>query len=163
MTRDLILYSTTTFLAFAIAEQFYNDIHYAWCSPNFSYPSLELALRNPPSSTPREIYERLHQDVTRGDGHSEKILANRIGIQSGAAQKAATGAITVKEKKEIFSIARAAPLPFFKPLLYVIPFSLVADRVRPVPVTKRANPISREYIIDELPRSYFDVIEYRPT
>ena len=165
MPQDLILYSTNSFLAFRIAEEFYGDVHYVWCSPHFGFPqgrSLNPGFTNPPSASPREISERLYEDVLRGDKHSVKVLANRTGIQNGATQKAAAGKITHARKREIFSIAKQADLQFFKPLLYVIPFSLVTSLIEPVSVSKRANPLSREYIIRDLPRDCFDVIEYRP-
>lgn len=165
MEDSLLLYSTNTFLAFRIAEQFYRDVHYVWCSPYFEAPrtpTASLAFTNPPSASPRDIYERLHDDVVRGDSHSPKILANRTGIQNGAAQQAMAGKITEEEKVEIYSIANEAALPFFKPLLYLIPISLVTHLLEPVPLAKRANPLSKEYIIRELPRDCFDVIAYRP-
>lgn len=165
MEKNLLLYSTNTFLAFRIAEQFYRDLHYVWCSPYFDAPqgpTSSPAFINPPSASPRDIYERLHEDVIRADEHSTKVLSNRTGIQNGAAQKATAGLITEADKMEIYSIASKAGLQFFKPLLYLIPFSLVAHLLEPVPVAKRANPLSREYIIRELPRDCFDVIAYRP-
>jgi hypothetical protein len=163
MAQDLLLYSTNTFLAFKIAEQFYGNVHYVWCSPYFSFTSApSFSFTNPPSSSPREIYERLYQDVTMGDKHSTKIMSNRTGIQNGATQKAAAGVITDKQKREIYSIANQADPQFFKPLLYIIPFSHVISLVQIVPVRRRANPLSKEYIIEELPRDCFDVVEYRP-
>jgi hypothetical protein len=163
MAGDLLLYSTNTFLAFKIAEQFYGDLHYVWCSPDFSSANVpSLAYSNPPSSSPRDIYERLHEDVTRGDKHSAKVLANRTGIQNGATQKANLGVITDKQKREIYSIANQASIQFFKPLLFVIPLSSVGHLIQLVPVRKRANPLSREYIVEQLPRACFHVLDYRP-
>jgi hypothetical protein len=44
-------------------------------------------------------------------------------------------------------------------LLYIIPAGPVAGLVREVPVVERAHPLSVEYIIEALPKKYFDAIE----
>lgn len=162
MAEHLLLYSTNTWLAFKISKEYYGDVHYAWCSPYFSARSVPAYdYTNPPSSSPGEIYDRLFADVTRGDLHSSRIEANRVGIINGANKKAAEGVINNREKKEIHSIVRQAEILNFRPLLYVIPYSAVKDMVRVVPMNKRAHPFSVEYIVEMLPRDFFDVIEYR--
>ena len=40
----------------------------------------------------------------------------------------------------------------------VIPFSLVRDKIEPVPVSQRAHPLSAEFIVKKLPRNCFDAI-----
>lgn len=158
---SLLLYSTNTWLAYKVSKEYYGDLHYVWCSPHFSsqsVPSYDYA--NPPSSSPSEIYQSLLAEVTRDDLHSVKIEANRVGIMNGANIKEASKTITNRQKREIHSIVKQAERSYFRPLLYIIPFSLVCDRVREVPVKLRAHPFSREFVIEDLPRTCFDIIEY---
>jgi hypothetical protein len=158
----LLLYSTNTWLAYKISKEYYGDVHYVWCSPYFSFKSLTSHdVANPPSSSPGEIYDRLFEDVRYGELHSAKIDANRVGLINGANKKAAAGVITTQQKREIHSIVKRAERSSFRPLLYIIPFALVTDLIVNVPVKSRAHPLANEFIIEMLPRRYFDVIEYR--
>jgi hypothetical protein len=157
----LILYSTNSWLAYAVAERYYGRQHYVWCTPFFdpgSTPSLDYAV--PPSSSPAEIYRGLMEDVRRGDRHSAKIDANKAGILRGAQSKMTNGDIVDEEASEIGSIVNEAEVRDFTPLVFVIPHHLVKGIIREVPVNQRAHPMSREYIIDKLPRSSFDVIKF---
>jgi hypothetical protein len=160
-TTPLVLYSTNTWLAYTIAEKYYKQVHYAWCSPYFDARNASSTNRTiPPSSSPLEVYQALSQEVGRGDRHSAKIGANRIGILRGSGVKLAQGVITKEEKQEIAEIVELAQVYDFRPVLYVIPFALVGSLVRSVAVSKRAHPLSDEYIIEALPRRFFDVIEF---
>lgn len=161
-TDHLLLYSTNTWLAYKISKEYYGDVHYVWCSPYFSAKSIPAYdYTNPPSSTPGEIYDRLWYDATRGDLHSARISANRTGIIEGANRKAALGTINAIQKREIYSIVKQAETMSFRPLLYVIPFALVVEVVKDVPVDRRAHPFSKEFTIESLPKRWFDIIEYR--
>ena len=157
----LLLYSANTWLAYKVSREYYGDLHYVWCSPHFSsqsVPSYDYA--NPPSSSPSGIYQSLLAEVAGQDLHGVKIEANRVGIMNGANMKAASKKITNRQKREIHSIVKRAERSYFRPLLYIIPFSMVRHLVREVPVKMRAHPFSREFVIEELPRTYFDIIEY---
>lgn len=160
--NHLLLYSTNTWLAYKISKEYYGDFHYVWCSPYFSARSVPAYdYTNPPSSSPSEIYDVLFADTKRGDLHSARIEANRIGLLHGANKKAAAGIIDGKKKREIYSIVKQAETLNFRPLLYIIPSALVLDMAKEVPVNKRAHPFSVEFIIENLPRSHFDIVEYR--
>lgn len=162
VANHLLLYSTNTWLAYKISKEYYGNVHYAWCSPYFSARSVPAYdYTNPPSSSPGEIYDMLFADAKRGDLHSARVEANRVGLLHGANRKAAAGVITGRQKKEIYSIVKQAETLNFRPLLYIIPSTLVLDVAKEVPVNKRAHPFSVEFIIENLPRDYFDVIEYR--
>jgi hypothetical protein len=160
MSREpIVLYSVNTWLAYAIAEQYYADGHYVWCTPHFdpsSVPSINYAV--PASSSPIEIYRGLRKDVSSGDRHSAKIAANKAGILRGMEAQRSAGRITDESAAEIASIVEAADIQDFRPLCYVIPFQLVRDRIEAVPVSQRAHPLSAEFIIRSLPRDCFDVI-----
>lgn len=158
MPDPLLLYSTNTFLAYHINQMYYSNLHYVWCSAFFGANNTPSVSPNPPSSSPQEIYETLQKDIQNGDRHSTKIRQNRAGLRRGAVVKHRMGAIDDRQKLEIFDKVRRAQFMEFKPLLYVIPFSLVADISTPVPVRYRSNPLSEEYIIERLPHRSFDTI-----
>jgi hypothetical protein len=161
MAEPLVLYSTSTWLAFSIAERFYSSVHYAWCSPYFSPPSALSGSAAPPTSIPREIYENLFDEVIQSDSHSSAVDRNRVGILRGAACKRTANVITAEVETEIAEIVRMAEVRLFRPLLFVIPFAGVRTIAKVVPPKERAHPMSIEYRIDELPRHLFDVLELR--
>lgn len=161
MAEPLVLYSTNTLIAYRINERFYGQIHYVWCSPFFSSsaPNL-LDVQMPPSSTPCDICRRFLDDVARLDRHSPNIEGNRTGLQKGMTARRREGMIDHEKSEEIGRIIEEASLEDYRPLLYVIPFEGVRNLVRPAPLSERAHPFSPEYVIDRLPRSRFDVLEW---
>lgn len=162
--EPVVLYSTNTLLAFRIAEKYYQGKHYVWCAPYFSANSLPEAERTtPPSSTPSAIYDRLYQEAFSGDEHEQwKIDANKTGLRNGAEAKAKAGVITEQQKLEIQAMINSAKPRHFRPLLYIIPYSSILDLLKKPAVEKRADILSEEYIIESLPRSTFDYIDYKP-
>ena len=97
--EPLLLYSTNTWLAYMIAQRFYKQVHYVWCTPHFD--SLSVASHDatvPPTSTPREIYRNLFNEVKSGDRHSLKINENKTGICRGAESNRLAGLITGQEE-----------------------------------------------------------------
>jgi hypothetical protein len=161
MDQPLILYSTNTLLAYSIAERFYRGVHYAWCSPMYDGARSAAHITIPPSSSPAEIYRTYAEDARRGDRHSEAFERNRRGIRRGAKINLARGVLTQAARDEIVKIAQNAGPNDFRPVLYIIPFDRVVDRVVEVPVSERAHPLSVEYRIEDLPRHCFDMIELR--
>lgn len=160
MTAPLVLYSTNTWLAYVIGERFYRGEHYVWCTPDFDARALaRIDQVTPPSSSPAEIYRDLHEDVLRGDSHSSKIKDNMTGILRGVAAKRAAGVISDDDQSDIVSMLDGASGRDFRPLLYVIPYDRVSGIVRAAPIAERAHPLSREYVIERLPRHDFDVLE----
>jgi hypothetical protein len=159
MSNPLLLYSTNTLLAYHINQTYYADLHYAWCSAFFGAANIPSPYRpNPPSSSPQEIYETLLKAVESGDRHSERIRLNKAGLRRGATFKHGQGDISDMQRLEILDKVRLAQCADFKPLLYVIPYTLVSDMLITVPVKHRANPLSEEYIIARLRRNSFDII-----
>lgn len=114
----------------------------------------------PPTSNPGEIYRNLLAEVLNGDRHSAKIQENKVGILKGATFKKQAGIITEQQEKDIAAIVDIAETRDFRPLLYIIPFYLVKDLIKDIPVSERAHPLSIEYVIEQLPRQYFDIIEF---
>jgi hypothetical protein len=85
----------------------------------------------------------------------------RTSAASPAAEiKLAAGIITEGQHDEIARIVDTADFRDFRPLLYVLPFAPVADRVEAVPLARRASLFHEEYTIERLPRALFDVIEW---
>src|SRR5262245_61339202 len=115
----LVLYSTNTWLAWAISKRYYGDRHWIWCSPFFR-PNGTAPTTFPPSAIPGAIYDRLYEDVASGDEHSSWIAQNRVGLLKGSECKHREGVITEQQKLEIGSIVKSARIEEFKPLLYVI-------------------------------------------
>jgi len=131
--RHIVLYSASSWLAYKISEEYYGGQHYVWCTPHFdpsSVPSIDYTV--PPSSSPIEIYRNLREDVKRGDRHSAKIAANKAGLLRGMERKRAAGEITDEQASEIASILDAAEPRDFRPLIFVIPFHLVQDKLSKV-------------------------------
>ena len=155
-----LLYSVNTWLSYNISDRYYGGVHHVWCSPVFSmqnHPGFQAT--PPPTSCPSNIYHCLAEEVRRRDGHSAKIAENRSGLITGAQKQHSSGIITDGELQNIEEIVDAADCADFRPLLYLIPFVGVSHLLKEVPVSKRAHPLSQEYIIEELPTTLFDVIE----
>jgi len=159
LSRSLLLYSTNTWLAWAIAERYYRGIHWVWCSPFFRPERGLSPVAMPPTAIPGEIYDTLAKHVRAGDRHSPFINGNRVGILNGAKCKAEAGVITEKEHAEIVGAVDHAQIADFRPVLYVMPFRAVSRRVIAVPEAERAHSLSIEYRVEDLPRYLFDVIE----
>jgi hypothetical protein len=161
MDEPLILYSTNTWLAYAIAERFYGGVHHAWCSPVYDGATAARHVNIPPSSSPAEIYRALAEDAHRGERHSELFRRNVMGVIAGAGQKLQEGVITRSQHDEIEAMATNAHPREFRPILYVIHYARVRDRVYEVDLASRAHPFSVEFRVPELPRNCFDAIETR--
>lgn len=161
MKEPLVLYSTNTWLAYAIAERFYGGVHFAWCSPVYNGSTAASHVNIPPSSSPAEIYRLLFREVERGEQHSEAIKNNRTGVQNGADAKLGAGVITDAEHGEIIKIVERAEVRDFRPVLFVIPYDRVRGAVIDVPVHQRAHPLSEEYRVETLSRDCFDMLELR--
>jgi hypothetical protein len=162
MSDPLILYSCATWLAYIINQRYYDGMHYVWCTPFFDPSSpfcIDAAV--PPTSSPREIYNNLFEEVSRRDKHSAKIAQNRVGILRGADVKLKHGVITASQRDDIAAIVESAELLDFKPLLLAIPYAQAASQAVKVPIKDRAHPLSEEFIIENLSRSKFDVFELR--
>ena len=159
-SMGLILYSANTWLSYIIAEKYYGGLHFIWCTPNAQTNNqIHIDITTPPTSTPIEIFKGLQEEVKRGDKHSAKIKENKVGLLRGALIKKNLGIITEDQETEIQTIVEKAEIRDFRPLLYVLPHDKVAYLLKNVPIVDRAHPLSVEYVIEELPRNLFDVIE----
>lgn len=155
----LALYSTVSTLAYWIAQRYYGQRHYVWCSP--APDTDRFAPINPPSSDPVRIYWTFHDDIAAGDEHSAKVKENRLGIIRGAAARHGQGVIDEATRQSIEDTVRLAPLNAFAPLFLVIPVAGVARDLRAANPVDRARVTAEEFVIDDLARSRFDVLTLR--
>jgi hypothetical protein len=153
-----VLYGTVTQLAFNINERYYRGLHYMWCTPCFDIDLKSPVYTVPPTSSPFQIYQTLAREVAAADLHSEKINANRVGIQRGALKMLERGVIDQKTAERIQNTAIVAPVASFRPLLCVISADRAHEHCTEVDITAMANPLSQEFIVEDLPRTAFDVI-----
>lgn len=157
----LFLYSTSVFLKLHIQERFRKDMHYVWCSEYFD--SNKLSSYSPgslvaPSANPADIYRALRRDVDGKDRHSAKIGELKASLLKLAIEWEGNGEIQASEKDEIAYMVQNASFDYWRPLIYIIPRSLVELRLQLVPPDKRAG-FGLEYIISDLKRTEFDIIE----
>ncbi|MBN14533.1 MAG: hypothetical protein CMJ15_04830 [Pelagibacterium sp.] len=153
-----ILYSAMTTLAYNVNMKYYSGRHYMWCTPYFGSDFLSPHFTVPPSSSPLEIYQTIKKEIDGADLHGTKIKLNKMGIRRGADIMASRGQITDDQKREIHTICKMAPPQQFRPLLCVISRVEAVPYYQKVEVKDRANPLSHEYIVADLPQSAFDVI-----
>src|SRR5215510_13966825 len=143
------LYSTNPFLKLLIQEQFRKDIHYVWCSEHFDAKKVaaySLGSLVAPSSNPADIYREVRRDIEGGDSHSAKIKGWRASLLGLAIEWEMKGEIQAFEKNEIAYMIDKAPLAQWRPLIYVIPRTLVVSRLQLVAPALRAG-LGLEYII----------------
>jgi hypothetical protein len=160
MSEPLVYYSTNTLLAYNISQKYYRQKHFVWCTPHFEPWTGADEYTVPDSSSPKQIFKDLYKAVCSMDKHNLNIRSNRLGLRRGVAAKRETGMINDEQAKEILAEIKQAESGFFRPFLYVIPYLLVKDMIIELPPRERANPLSVEYKILELPRDCFDRIEY---
>jgi hypothetical protein len=156
-----LLYSTNVFLKFLIQQKFRNDEHYVWCSDSFDAltgAKYSVGSLVAPSANPAEIYRQLRLDIQNKDRHSFKINAQKASLTSLAIDWEASGVISSDNKDEIIFMVTNASFDDWRPLLYIIPRSLVELRIKTVPIHKRAS-FGDEFILEDLRRPEFDVIE----
>lgn len=153
-----VLYSAMTAVAFNINTRYYGGLHYMWCTPYFGSDFESPHFTVPPSSSPLEIYNTFKKEIDGADLHNSKIKLNRIGIRKGADAMLKLGKISEEAHGEILAISKIAPMQQFRPLLCIIPRIEAVPYYQKVDVRSRANPLSHEYIVSNLPQSAFDVI-----
>jgi len=150
-------------MKFRIQRDYRNDVHYVWCSENFDSTKLDPYAPGfgiARSADPAAIYQELTKDVDTGDLHSAKITSQRLTLKKLANDWAEAGEITEEKQEEIIYMVDYASLREWRPLLYLIPRVLVAERLERVHISRRASSSgAEEYIIRDLRRSEFEFIE----
>lgn len=162
MIAGPLLFSTNPLIKLLIQERYRNDLHYVWCSESFDSSKqhgYSLASLVAPSSNPISIYKELREGWRKGEKHSEKIRQTKATLKALAVDWHAKGEISEQDKEEIILLADEPDLTYWRPLVYVIPRSIVEVRLQPVHLGKRAS-LGLEFIIEDLQRSEFDIIEF---
>ena len=155
------LYSTNAYIKLVIQKEFRKDLHYVWCSETFDSRRVDpysIRANVPPTSNPAEIYQQLKGSSSRADAHCPKIREQKLSFKKLAIEWSTTGDITSDERDEIMHLVDIATFPEWRPLLYIIPQGLVADRTSLVARPDRAGS-GPEYIVRDMKRSEFDVLE----
>jgi hypothetical protein len=164
MSSQPVLYSTNPALKLLIQREYRGDLHYVWCSEFFdsrAAPSFSLATLIGRSSNPADIYKELTQDVSPAfDRHSAKITQIKGSLTALASEWFRDGAISEMARDEIIYLLNHAGPHEWRPLLYVIPRTAVASRMKEVPPAQRSG-FGREWIVEDLAPGEFDVIEFR--
>lgn len=107
MAEPLILYSTNTWLAYAISERYYGGMHYAWCALVFDSSSrFTREVVSTATSNPVTIYRNLRDETKGGDRHSSRVRENKAGILRGATLKRAARVITEEQERDIAAIVQ---------------------------------------------------------
>jgi hypothetical protein len=145
-------------LAYNINKRYYGDKHYMWCTPYFGSDFQSPHFTVPPSSSPLEIYNNLKKEVDGLDHHNTKVKLNRRGIRQGASIMLQLGKINKDAHDEIVEISKISYIGQFKPLLCVISRLEAIPFYKKIEIKNRANPLSYEYILSDLPQSAFDII-----
>jgi hypothetical protein len=117
-----------------------------------------LGAGQPPSSDPCSIYRNLCRAIRETDDHDDKIISQKSTIMALAVQWCNAGTISENERDEVVAIVNSARFPEWRPLIFVVPYGAVHDRVREVERARRAST-EPEYIIPDLKLGEFDIIE----
>lgn len=154
-TEDPFLFSTGSLLAYEIAKNYYGNIHFVWCTTKFN------SSKQPVTSNPFTICQRLLQQIKTGDRHAPEIKGNISGILMGAESKLSDGVITLKNYNEINQIVAMAKYEAFTPIVYIINSKRVKTKCIEVKVEDKASDSSIEYKITNLKQDEFQVIHFK--
>ncbi len=153
--KNPVLYSVCTLLAYKISQEYYNNVHYVWCTTCFD------CLSQPPTSNPQTIVIRYLEQVVKGDRHSKEIEDNMAGIIAGAKCKLKEKVITKKQYDEIRSLVAVARYESFFPVIYIINSDKVKNKCIEVDQYECASDTSEEYRIEELKADEFQIINMK--
>lgn len=152
-----VLFSVGTKMAYDINERFYNGIHYVWCAPYFN------SRTQPPTSNPWDLFIEYAKFAYKEDNHATVIENNKTGIMKGARARKEQRVITVEQYNAINSVIRDfAKREDFFPVIYIIPLRKLENyetRCKKVSKEEAASANSEEYIIEDLKREEFHLID----
>ena len=161
-SENLLYYSTNSYMAYFIAENFFGGKHFVWCSPVYDptkMHELHKWKKIPVSSNPHKIYLALLEDVEAGDLHSDKIRNNINGLRRATVLKLADGVIDDEEFAKINLMLDKATPDLFRPLLYIIPKENIKDKIATVSITETAGVLSEEFRVVDLRLGEFEIIQ----
>ncbi len=159
----ILLWSASNALKFRISRD-YIGYHRVWCSQIFEGATVSryaIGSSAAASSDPAQIYRALHRDVSSNDTHSDAIRRQKESLLGLALKLRADGKVSDDIAAEMTTIINRAQVSDWRPLLYAIPYSSVAERVQRVPASEWAG-LEPEFIIPDLMEHEFHVIEPMP-
>lgn len=153
-----LLFSVNTLLAYAIAQKYYNQVHYAWFTTKFDYGN-----KQPASANPRSICHDLLEAIASNDHHCEKISRIQAGILFGAYDKRKKCIIDEDQEMEIRALVNQSceQLDLLLPIVYVASWQKAARFCESVDRGDKASPDSVEFLSRELPRTVFDIVDMK--
>jgi hypothetical protein len=128
--KPLVLYSTNTWLAYAISERYYRGLP----MPGVRLTPARGRGRGMTRTCPRPPAHSRSTGCSTRRSAAATGTAQRLSRMRGAPSRRQQGVIGEPQEAEIRAAVRLAETRDFKPLLFVIPFSGVRGRVREVPV-----------------------------
>jgi hypothetical protein len=165
-----LVFSTNSWLAYKISEEYYDGEHCVWCSPILGNLGNDLhaesSIDQPViSGNPFRLYCELLTESQGGDAGSPAIMEERTKICARAAAKQKLGEISKEVEGEIYEVVGDSEPGDFRPVIYVIPYALVKEQAKRISsqggtALGRSNRLSDTLLIEKLQRGYFDVIEY---
>jgi hypothetical protein len=158
-----ILYSVNPWFAPEMARQYRGGKYFAWvceCFDSSMAPGGSAASLIAPSSNPRKIYGRLHEDYKQEDEHSDLIRGYKKTFTRLAKLWLADGSLTPDQYEEIIATVRSRSWKIWSPVLYVIPRADIEAAGRLISVSRpdRAS-YGPEMQVKDLQRHEFDIIE----
>ncbi len=149
-------------MKYLINEKYRGNVHYVWCSESFDSKTLGTYVSGSlvaPTSNPKDIFLDLKRAVDATDKHNAKINEQISALLARAVKWEASGDISTSDKDDIiYMVNEPAYFKHWRPLLYVIPRAPVEARLQPVPAALCAS-LGKEYILSDLRRDEFDLIE----
>lgn len=161
--EPMMMWSATNRVVHHVSAHFFPSF-YVWCSPVFEGKALgrySIGAGQPPSSDPASIYRALHAAVSGKDEHNADVQRQKDKLGTVALDLQANGLIDADDAAEVVSYVEAAHISAWTPMIYVIPFAGVKDRIWRVPRAARASG-SPEFVIRDLLSHEFEAIEPMP-
>jgi len=157
-----VFYSTNPWFATEIASRYRGGLHFSWiceCFDSSRAASGSAAALIAPSSNPKRIYETLYEDCKNEDRHSALIAGYKKTFRRLAKIWAGDRSISGEHYEEIVATVNSPSWRIWRPVLYVIPRSLIEpSRIQSVRFPNRAA-YGPELQIADLRADEFDVIE----
>lgn len=150
--KILYLFSTVMKISYNIEKNYYDNIHFAWCSPELDM------LGQPGTSNPLSIAKRYLKAAHTGDSHEEFYEAKFAKMLAIAQARKNNNKITSYQFDCICKKIAAASYADVVPILLIIDWNKVKKRVHKETVC-RASLYSIEYIIDDLREDEFRAID----
>lgn len=156
LDKPTLLFSVNTYLAFLIAQKYYEKIHYAWFATQFDYGN-----QQPASSNPRSICRDILEAIASNDHHCEKLERIKNGILDGAHEKLKNKVINENQELEIRALVQKSDeeLNLLLPVVFIARWENLIGICEKMGPEKIASPTSVEYLSRELPRAAFDIID----